>query len=118
MPAPPGLLAAYPGLRETDEADPAVRTRLNVRDSDAVLVLHLDDLDHSPGTLLTVEVAESLGRPLLVARADHFEGAVEVERWTRMLPAGCRLDVAGPRESQDPGLYAAAYSLLRTLWTP
>ena len=115
MTTPPGLLAAYPRLRETPEADPAVRTRLDVRDSDAVLVLHLADLDRSPGTLLTVEVAESLGRPLLVARADDTES---VRRGLEALPEGCALDVAGPRESEDPGLYAAAYRLLRDLWTP
>lgn len=115
MPTPPGLLAAYPGLRETAERDAAVRTRLNLRDSDAVLVLHLADLAGSPGTSLTVELAESLGRPLLVARPDATD---EVARWSCGLPAGCRLDVAGPRESEDPGLYAAAYRLLRALWTP
>lgn len=115
MATPPGLTAAYPRLRETDESEPDVRTRLNVWDSDAVLVLHLADLAGSPGTSLTVALAESLGRPLLVARADATD---EVARWSRGLPAGCRLDVAGPRESEDPGLYAAAYRLLRALWTP
>ena len=39
MPAPPGLLSRYPLLRETAGSDPAERTRLNVRDSDATLVL-------------------------------------------------------------------------------
>jgi hypothetical protein len=33
MPAPPGLLAHYPHLRETPSADPAERTAWNVRDS-------------------------------------------------------------------------------------
>ena len=39
LPEPPGLLARYPHLRETPEADPAERTRRNVRDGDRLLVL-------------------------------------------------------------------------------
>src|SRR5262245_53687608 len=39
MPSPPGILAHYPALRETSSADPSERTELNVRDSDATLLL-------------------------------------------------------------------------------
>src|SRR6185312_7990938 len=39
MPNPPGLLAVYPSLRETPDADPIQRTHWNVRDSDRLLVL-------------------------------------------------------------------------------
>src|ERR1700761_3351802 len=68
LPEPPGLLARYPLLRQTPEADPSQRTRWNVRDSDATLVM----LDGSrpaaaSGTALTVAVAEELGRPVALA---------------------------------------------------
>ncbi len=36
---PPGLLARYPRLRATPGSEPAQRTRWNVRDSDATLIL-------------------------------------------------------------------------------
>jgi MOSC domain-containing protein YiiM len=103
-----GLLERYPGLRETDEPDPRVRTVRNVRDSDALLVLRLATTT-SPGTDLTVQEARRLGRPVLEARADDEDG---VRSWLATLPPDVELDVAGPRESQDPGVQAAAYRTL------
>lgn len=110
---PPGLLTAYPRLQPTPGTDARVRTRWNVRDSTAVLVLHLGGLP-SPGTLLTVQVAAELGRPCLVADAEH---PASVRRWVATLPAGAVLDVAGPRESEQPGVYAAARRTLEAVLT-
>jgi hypothetical protein len=105
---PPGLLARYPMLSETPDPDVAMRTEWNVRDSDATLVLVLSDLSVSGGTRLTVDVAEELGRPSLVARADDAAG---IGAWLASI-AGDVLNVAGPRESEDPGVYGAAYGTL------
>jgi hypothetical protein len=106
---PPGLLSVYPALSEARDPDPAVRTRWNVRDSTAVLVLHLGGADRSPGTRLTVEEARALGRPLLVARAGDAD---RIRAWLRSLRGDVVLDVAGPRESEEAGLHAAAYATL------
>jgi hypothetical protein len=106
LPLPPGLLSVYPALREAPSADPAVRTRLNVRDSSATLVIRRPGVD-SPGTDLTVAVAAQLSRPVLVTTGDDGE----VLAWLdEVRPAV--LNVAGPRESQDPGVYAVARALL------
>lgn len=111
--APPGLLARYPLLRETPDGSPSTRTRWNVRDSDATLVMLRDaPLRSSPGTRLTVEVAEELGRPSLVVRADDVAA---VREWLASLDGPVALNVAGPRESDQPGLYAAVYRTLRTV---
>jgi len=107
LPTPPGLLATYPSLREAPSPDPAVRTRLNVRDSDATLVVRRPGVP-SPGTDLTVTTARELGRPLLVT----LEDLDEVLAWLRGLPMVSALNVAGPRESQDPGIYAVTRRLL------
>jgi len=111
-PVPPGLLTAYPSLRETPDACPATRTGWNVRDSGATLVLRLAP-SGSPGTELTLDVALKLGRPHLVAPAADLE---RVAAWVGLLPVGLVLNVAGPRESEDPGLYAAAYRTLSALF--
>jgi hypothetical protein len=103
----PGLLRAYPALEEAPTADPDVRTRWNVRDSDATLVVR-DPGTPSPGTDLTVAAAIELGRPLLVTAGD----ADEVVAWLRGLEGLLALDVAGPRESEQPGVYALTRSLL------
>lgn len=112
LPEPPGLLALYPELSETHAVDGSVRTRWNVRDSDATLVLFLSHLEPSPGTTLTIGTAVELGRPHLVARADDLEA---VTGWLRELGDELVLNVAGPRESEDPGLYAAAHQTLDKL---
>lgn len=119
LPDPPGLLARYPGLRPTPSADPTLRTRWNVRDSDATLVV-LARLDHdSPGTRLTVETATELSRPLLVvsARAQSRERE-QIRTWIHSLPQALRLNVAGPRESEVSGISTDAAALLREVLRP
>ncbi|HUS20717.1 MAG TPA: putative molybdenum carrier protein [Aeromicrobium sp.] len=106
-PQPPGLLAFYPKLTATAEPEPAVRTRLNVRDSDATLIVW-DGRTPSPGTELTMEVAQELGRPTLVTSGD----AAETRIWLTALGSGVVLNVAGPRESTSPGSYATTVELL------
>jgi len=107
--------ARYPNLRETASRDPAVRTRRNVRDSDATLVL-----SHGPpagGSKLTAELALQLGRPLLHLDLDARSeaGATEALRaWLR----GCApqtLNVAGPRASGDPRIGEATRRILRAV---
>ena len=112
-PEPPGLLAVYPNLKATAESEPSVRTRLNVRDSDATLIVW-DGRTPSPGTQLTMEVAQELGRPLLVTSGD----VVETRAWLDELSTpGIVLNVAGPRESTSPGTYARTVQLLLALLT-
>lgn len=102
--------ARYP-LRETASADPAERTRLNVRDSDATLVLTPGGV--AGGTDLTVESAHALGRPVLVVppRPGAVGGAAA---WVRAHDVRT-LNVAGPRESGAPGLYDSALAFVGAL---
>lgn len=97
----------YP-LRETQTADPAERTRLNVRDAEAVLILARGDL--AGGTRRTADIARDTGRPLLVLDPATADPLTAVD-WCRQHGVD-RLDVAGPRESEAPGIYSEARSLL------
>jgi hypothetical protein len=113
LPVPPGLLARYPSLRPAPPGPASTRTAWNVRDSDATLVLALSGrLTSSPGTLLTVDEARRLGRPHLVA---DVADPLAVSTWLASLGSRSRLNVAGPRESEQPGLYAAAHETLRAV---
>jgi hypothetical protein len=116
MPEPPGLLARYPLLRETPSREPAERTALNVRDSDATLVLVPGGvIEPGSGTALTVSLARELGRPhaaLDLADAAALDAARDL---LAGLGAGARLNVAGPRESGSPGVYQSARDLLAAL---
>jgi len=108
---PPGLLAHFPELRATPSADPAQRTEWNVRDSDATLVLTRGGV-RSPGTAATVELAVRLERPHLVV--DVGESAL-VEGWLRQLGRGLVLNIAGPRDSQAPGIGRDVRAMLESL---
>ena len=112
FPTPPGLLAVYLELTATPEPEPGVRTRLNVRDSDATLIVW-DGQTPSPGTQLTIDVARELGRPLLVTGGD----VAETRAWLEALAPSVVLNVAGPRESNCPGTYARTAALLRAVLT-
>jgi hypothetical protein len=118
-PAPPGLLGAYPRLRETPSADPEQRTRWNVRDSDATLIVALGgDGRMSPGTATTEAAAAELGRPLLRLDASDLDRAsmrAGIDRLLSALGPSPTLNVAGPRQSEEPQAYAAALRLLGLL---
>jgi hypothetical protein len=122
LPALPGLLAHYPHLTETPSTDPAQRTAWNVRDSHATLILvRGEELGRSPGTLFTRQCAELLYlRPCVVVDLS-LPGALDSAReWLARAAAvlgGAEpvLHVAGPRESEAPGIYAAAREFLAGL---
>jgi hypothetical protein len=113
---PPGLLARYPHLRETPEADPAERTRRNVRDSDRLLVLtDSSGVTVSKGTELARDLALKLDRPCLVLDLDA-SGVVEQARaFLNVGEGGMAVCIAGPRESEAPGIYAKARAFLLQL---
>lgn len=104
----PGL---YP-LRETPTQDYGQRTEWNVRDSDATLILSRGRL--TGGSARTAEHAHRLGRPLLTLDLDAAPDPALAADWVRR--QGVRvLNVAGPRESGAPGIYAQALGWLETL---
>jgi hypothetical protein len=104
---PPGVRGLFPELRETASADPAERTLANVRDSDATLVLTRSGTV-SPGTALTIRAVVRQGRPHMVADVRHPS---VVRQWLQRLDRPV-LNVAGPRESQAPGIGAETMALL------
>ncbi len=100
-------------LRETPTANYAERTAWNVRDSDATVVFTLQ-AELTGGTRLTAELAESMGRPLRhLCSADR--GPLEAAAMLRQFVAAhkiARLNVAGPRASQEPGIAAYVDAVL------
>ena len=101
----------YP-LVETLERNYQTRTRRNVEDSDGTLILNQGPLDG--GTALTVDDARQGSKPCWVVA---LETGIEPAAFRAWLAAHhiTVLNVAGPRESKQPGVYAAAYRLLEDL---
>jgi Circularly permutated YpsA SLOG family len=107
-----GPIAAIYPLVETPSTDYAQRTRWNVRDSDGTLVLTRGRVEG--GTAFTVAVARRRRRPLLVVDLETEPDPADAARWLREAGIGV-LNVAGPRESQRPGIGEEARAFLERL---
>jgi hypothetical protein len=104
----------YP-LQETDSPLYPVRTRWNVRDSDATLILTRGRPDR--GTGLTCTIAQQMARPIFIVDLNGPVDCNVIRKW--MKANGVRvLNVAGPRESSQPGIYKQASAVLRRLLKP
>jgi hypothetical protein len=108
LPEPPGLLARYPALREAASPDPAERTERNVRDSGATLILTRPGVS-SPGTAIAERCAARLGRPVSVIAVGSAAAPREASAFLDGVES---VNVAGPRESEAPGIYAESRRLL------
>lgn len=108
-----GPLAPHYRLLETPLRDYRERTVLNIRDSDATLILNRGVL--SGGTLLTAQLARRGGRPLLIRDLGEDFDTASVIDWliTNQVRA---LNCAGPRESGTPGIQARARERLDRLF--
>ena len=113
MPEPPGVLAAYPELKEGITPGYVERTAWNVRDSHATLIVAPDGLEPLSGTEMTERFARDYGRPCLVITG--MDGIDETRAWLAGLGLGLTLNVAGPRESKTPGIYAATFEVVSQL---
>lgn len=102
----------YP-LIEASSTNYAERTALNVRDSDGTLILALGEL--SRGTALTRDMTRRYGRPCLIVDLREEVDLPAVEQWLEENKIRT-LNVAGPRESQSPGIHAKAVNALRSLF--
>jgi Circularly permutated YpsA SLOG family len=91
-------------LRETESAEYDERTEENVLDSDATLIVAREK-ELSGGTAFTKELAEKHGCPVIVIYESEgaAKGAVALSKF--LIQNKVRtLNVAGPRDSQAPGL--------------
>jgi hypothetical protein len=103
----------YRKLTEIESRDYKVRTEMNVADSDATLIIAKGRL--SGGSALTLRVASARHRPHLVVdleKSPEVQAIGEVRSWLELVRPKV-LNVAGPRESEAPGIYGKAYRLLR-----
>ena len=107
-----GIIPARYPLVETPGREPAQRTAWNVRDSDATLIL-VRGLPRG-GTALSAERAAAEGRPCRIVDLAAQPDPGDVRAWIRSAGAQV-LNVAGPRESEAPGIHGEALALLRAV---
>lgn len=102
-------------LKETEAAGYSQRTRMNVRDADATLIIH-----HGPltgGTRLTCRFVDEMKKPVQMVDLDKAwpSQTVKVQAWWTELGLHS-LNVAGPSEERMPGIHALAMQFLQQLW--
>ena len=110
-----GRLADKYQLLETPSSRYDQRTRWNVRDSDATLIVTIQQ-EMTGGTALTSQIATNLEKPWLqIARQTSPSPDVAVQSVRNFLAEHNvqRLNVAGPRASQAPGIRPYVLALLK-----
>jgi len=102
----------YP-LRETGSTSYPVRTAKNVQESDGTLVLTMGP--PMGGTALTIKLAKEKRKPFLVFDLKNGGAPLFFRNWllTNQIKI---LNIAGPRESECPGVYRQASEFLRALF--
>ena len=104
-------------LTELTDGGYRQRNKRNVADSDGTLIVNMGELDG--GTLATQVFAQKQHKPYFLAQVDAnaLESlASEIAEWLRVHDIRV-LNVAGPRESKRPGIYATTIALLEYIHT-
>lgn len=100
-------------LRETPSRKYAQRTEWNIRDSDATVVFSTCR-EVSGGTALTLAFARRLGKPLLHLFRDDLDTAATKLRSFVFQNRVQKLNIAGPRASQEPEIAAFVFAVLES----
>jgi hypothetical protein len=107
-----GQIPACYNLTETETAEYPARTQQNVIDADATLILFSHAM--SGGTELTFRLAVQHRKPVLAVDLDHPAEIPAIRQWISANAVGV-LNVAGPRESQNPGIQSKAAAFLEKI---
>jgi hypothetical protein len=109
-----GRLPQRYGLKEIDSNDYAERTGLNVADSDGTVIISHGVL--KGGSAQTLTMAEKYNKPCLhidLGELDEPDAAGIIKGWIQKKCIEI-LNVAGPRLSEDPGIYESVRNILRS----
>ena len=111
---PPGLLARYPLLRETPSAEPIQRSEWNVRDADRLMILiDVSGIGVSKGTVAARDFALALGKPHSMIDLDAGDALAQALACAgKDASDASSIGIAGPRESEVPGIYVKARPFL------
>ena len=108
-----GLIADRYPLRETWSPEYDVRTEYNVRDSSGTMIIYRTMM--SPGTRLTRNFCIYYQKPFLEIDLAQDQEPEDMAMWIQDQDIET-LNIAGPRESQSPGIYIATMELLNSLY--
>ncbi len=101
----------YP-LKETPTAEYGVRTEWNVRDSDATLIFTKGK--PTKGTAFTIFICKKLKKPHLIVDVNN-EVVEQICTWLSQNNFQT-LNIAGPRESNFPGIYDSVKAIVESVF--
>ena len=107
-----GRISTDYNLVETTSQEYRVRTEQNVLDADATLIFYREKLQG--GTLLTYRLCEQHQKPFLLVDLTETDTLTTTAKWLESLRPDV-LNVAGPRDSTAPGIYAETREYLIAL---
>ncbi len=110
-----GAIPNQYSLQETASMDYSERTKLNIRDSDGTLVVvPTFPLQVTDGTALTLQELQEKNKPFFIVDISKGFNLDQFNSWVQQNNIKI-LNVAGPRESQSPGIYKKSTELLPKL---
>ena len=98
-------------LIETESSDTSIRTRKNVELADATLIIFSMQMDE--GTQLTEAIAKQLKNPFYILNLDRIKKNKFID-WVEQNQISS-LNIAGPRESNSPGIYISSLEFLESI---
>ena len=108
-----GVIPNFYPLIETTSEEYGFRTQKNVQDSDGTLVLYLNNPDR--GTDITQEFCKTENKPILQVILSKWLNYKLIHGW--IISNNIKiLNIAGPRESNEPGVYYATLQFLKNLF--
>ncbi len=106
-----GVIPRKYRLKETRESDYEIRTELNIKSTDGTLILVDQEMDE--GTEITMEICEAFQKPYLISNVELIS-IEDLESWIDEFRI-TKLNIAGPREGSEPGIYEKAVKILTEL---
>ena len=113
-----GLINKNYLLQETDSEDPSERTKANIRHSNGTLIIVKTlPVTVTDGTILTMtEVKEKNVPNIIISLSKDWDGSIsDIQKWATKNNIKI-LNVAGPRESQNKGIYEEAFKFCLKLF--
>ncbi len=109
-----GVISKIYPLSETKSSLYKERTRLNVEVSDALLVIYKTNL--GAGTKLAIETAKQLKKDYFIIQLPAEEVNIEMLIQWLGITKPSSINIAGPRESSDKGIYLQTLKLLKQIF--
>jgi len=102
----------YP-LIETESDSYDERTRRNIENSDGTIIIYTNKID--AGTEVAFNLCNQIGKPVILVKSDDEETIRIIQTWMEINKIKS-LNIAGPRESNEPGVYQFTKDLLTNLF--